>query len=145
MLTKSTPFFSTKDFNPEWYIVDATDKILGRLATEIANILRGKNKANFSPQADCGDYVIVINAEKIKLTGNKLQDKLYSRHSGYIGSLKTNTAEQILEKKPEFIIEHAVKGMLPKNKLSNEIIGKLKVFAGPAHPHGSQKPKEILN
>ncbi|MCD6545953.1 MAG: 50S ribosomal protein L13, partial [Thermotogae bacterium] len=119
------------------------NKILGRLASKIATILQGKNKPEYSPNSDCGDYVIVTNCEKIILTGKKLKDKKYYRHSGYLGNLKVKTAGEILEKNPEFLIKQAVKGMLPKNKLGRRMLKKLKVYAGPEHPHQAQKPEII--
>ena len=126
-----------------WYIVDAENKVLGRLATQIATILRGKHKPLFTPHVDTGDFVVVINAEKIHLTGNKLDNKMYHRHSGYPGGIKSVSAGELLEKKPETIIKHAVKGMLPKNKLGREQFKKLKVYSGKEHPHTSQMPQEL--
>ena len=123
-----------------WFVLDASDKVLGRLATKIAERIRGKDKPSFSPHTDGGDYVIVVNAEKIKVTGSKSTDKKYYTHSLYPGGLKTRTFKDLNEKNPEKIIENAVKGMLPKNKLRKEIIKKLKVFKGPDHDHESQKP-----
>lgn len=127
----------------EWYVVDATDKRLGRLATEIAMILRGKKKAEFTPHMDTGDFVIVINAEKIAVTGKKRSQKLYRRHSGRPGGMKTETFAKLQQRLPERILEHAVKGMLPKNSLGKQLFTKLKVYAGPTHPHEAQKPKEL--
>ena len=134
--------------NPEtierkWYLVDANGKTLGRLAAEVASVLRGKNKPQFTPHVDTGDYVIVINAEKVAVTGKKLQDKLYRRHSGYVGGLKTLNLMEMLEKKPTEVIEHAVRGMLPKGTLGNQMYTKLHVYAGPEHPHAAQQP-EVL-
>ncbi|MDD4364032.1 MAG: 50S ribosomal protein L13 [Atribacterota bacterium] len=126
-----------------WYLFDAEGKILGRLATEIAAILRGKNKTFYDQSQDFGDYVIVINAEKVKVTGKKPEQKLYRHHTNYPGSLKEVTFNEMLQKKPEAIIEKAVKGMLPKNKLSNAIIKKLKVYRGNKHPHTAQEIVEI--
>ncbi len=131
-------FLRKEDRDPRWRVIDAEGKVLGRLATEIAEILRGKDKAHYTPHTDAGDYVVVVNAEKIVLTGNKLEDKEYARYSGWMGGLKITTAEELLNKYPERLIEFAVKGMLPKNKLSRQIIGKLKVYAGPHHPHIAQ-------
>lgn len=128
----------------DWYLVNAEDKVLGRIATQIANVLRGKQKAIFSPSVDTGDFVVVVNAEKIVLTGNKLADKVYYSHSEYPGGLKSISAEKLLVKKPEDLIRKAVKGMLPKNKLSRHMISKLKVYAGPEHPHKAQQPKELI-
>ena len=127
----------------EWYLVDATDKILGRLATQIANVLRGKNKPIFTPHADTGDFIIVTNAEKVKLTGKKLENKRYYRHSGYPGGFRVRTAQEVLKKKPEDLIMLAVKGMLPKNRLGSKLLTKLKVYAGKAHPHEAQQPKVL--
>ena len=127
----------------DWYLVDAQDIVLGRLATQIANVLRGKNKAIFTPSVDTGDFVIVVNAEKIALTGRKLDDKIYYSHTGFPGGLKEITAGKLLEKKPEDIIRKAVKGMLPKNKLARHMLKKLKVYAGASHPHDAQQPKNL--
>ena len=125
-----------------WFVVDATDRVLGRVATKIADKIRGKDKPTFTPHTDGGDYVIVINAEKIKVTGSKFNNKIYYRHSLYPGGLKSQTFKELNEKNPERIIEEAVKGMLPKNKLGKSIIKKLKVFQGPNHDHESQQPTE---
>lgn len=130
---------------PQWHVVDAQGQVLGRLATALADMLRGKHKAFYTPHTDSGDYVVVINAEKVVLTGDKLEQKEYASYSGWIGGLKVLTAEQILEKHPERIIEHAVKGMLPKNKLSRQIIKKLKVYAGSEHPHKAHGVKPAQN
>ncbi|HEY5540043.1 MAG TPA: 50S ribosomal protein L13 [Coriobacteriia bacterium] len=127
----------------EWLVIDATDMVLGRLATQVAQILKGKNKPQYTPHVDTGDFVIVINAEKIRLTGNKAETKIYYSHSGYIGGLKEVSFKRMLEKHPERIIEKAVKGMLPKNTLGRAMNRKLKVYAGPNHPHTAQKPREI--
>lgn len=127
----------------EWLVVDATDKVLGRLATEIAQILKGKRKPQYTPHVDTGDFVVVINAEKVRLTGNKAETKVYYRHSGYIGGLKEVSYARMLAKHPERIIEKAVRGMLPKNTLGRAMGKKLKVYAGPEHPHAAQKPREI--
>lgn len=127
----------------DWFLVDVEGKVLGRIATEIANILRGKKKAVFTPSVDTGDFVVVVNAEKIALTGKKLSDKIYYSHSEYPGGLKSVTAGKLLEKKPEEIIRKAVKGMLPKNKLSRHMISKLKIYTGPEHPHKAQQPKTL--
>ena len=132
-----------EDVKRDWYLVDAQDVVLGRLATQVANILRGKNKAIFTPSVDTGDFVIVVNAEKIALTGRKLSDKVYYSHSGFPGGLKEITAGKLMEKKPEDIIKKAVKGMLPKNKLSRHMIKKLKIYAGGSHPHDAQQPKQL--
>ena len=126
-----------------WYVVDAENKVLGRLATELAKILRGKNKPVFTPHVDTGDYVIVINADKVNLTGNKWKDKVYYRHSGYPGGIKSITAEGLKAKRPEDLIRFAVRGMLPKNRLGRKLFKKLKVYAGGEHPHQAQQPKPI--
>jgi large subunit ribosomal protein L13 len=124
----------------KWYVVDATGKTLGRLCTEIANRLRGKHKPEFTPHVDTGDYVVVVNAEKIVVTGSKTTDKLYHHHSGYPGGIKSISFDKLLVKSPEMIIEKAVKGMMPKNKLSRAMLSKLKVYAGNDHPHSAQQP-----
>jgi len=131
-----------EDVVREWFVLDVTDKVLGRVATKIADRIRGKDKPTFTPHTDGGDYVIVVNAEKIKVTGSKFSDKKYYTHSLYPGGLKTQTFRELNEKNPEKIIEEAVKGMLPKNKLGKSMIKKLKVFRGPSHDHDSQQPKE---
>ena len=127
----------------KWYVVDATDMTLGRLASEVAKVLRGKNKPIFTPHMDCGDYVIVINAEKIKVTGKKLDQKIYHHHSDYVGGMKEATLREKLAKKPAEVIELAVKGMLPKGPLGRQMYTKLHVYAGAEHPHAAQKP-EVL-
>jgi len=126
-----------------WYVVDAEKKVLGRLASELAKILRGKHKPQFTPHVDTGDYVIVVNAEKVSLTGNKLKNKVYYSHSGYPGGIKSVTAEDLKAKRPEDLIRFAVKGMLPKNRLGRKLFKKLKVYAGGEHPHQAQQPKPI--
>lgn len=127
----------------KWYVVDAADHTLGRLSSEIASILRGKNKPTYTPSMDTGDYVIVINAEKIKVTGKKLEQKIYYRHSDYVGGMKETTLREKLNKKPEEVIELAVKGMLPKGPLGRQMYTKLFVYAGPDHKHAAQQPKEL--
>lgn len=127
----------------EWFVVDATDEVLGRLAAKVAKILRGKNKPSFTPHVDCGDNVIIINAEKVRLTGNKLNDKVYLRYSGYPGGQRSQTPAEILAKYPERLVEKAVKGMLPKNRLGRQIYRNLKVYVGPEHNHEAQQPKVI--
>jgi large subunit ribosomal protein L13 len=127
----------------EWCVVDATDKTLGRLATELAFRLRGKHKPTFTPNMDTGDHMVVINAEKIKVTGNKLEDKMYHRHTGYIGNLKSINLGKLLEQHPERVIQTAVKGMLPKNPLGRAMFRKLHVYAGPEHPHAAQQPTQL--
>ena len=124
----------------QWYVVDAAGKTLGRLCTEIANRLRGKHKPEFTPHVDTGDYIVVVNAEKIVVTGNKTTDKLYQHHTGYPGGIKSISFDKLLVKSPEMIIEKAVKGMMPKNKLSRAMLSKLKVYAGNDHPHSAQQP-----
>ena len=127
----------------KWYVVDATGLTLGRLASEVAKVLRGKNKPIFTPHADTGDYVIVVNAEKIVVTGKKMSDKIYYRHSDYVGGMKEATLKEMLDKKPEKVVELAVKGMLPKGPLGREMYTKLFVYAGPEHKHAAQKPEEL--
>jgi len=127
----------------EWVVIDATNEVLGRLASQIAKILRGKNKPGYTPHVDCGDYVIVVNAEKVKLTGDKLTEKVYVRHTGYPGGQRFATTQDYLKKKPEFVIEEAVRGMLPKTRLGEAIFKNLKVYAGAEHPHAAQNPKAI--
>lgn len=127
----------------EWLIIDANDQILGRLASKVASLIRGKNKPNFTPHVDCGDNVIVINAEKVRLTGKKWTDRQYFSYSGYPGGQKITTPEQLLAKKPFALVEHAVKGMLPKNRLGSAIFRNLYVYVGSEHPHEAQKPKKI--
>ena len=127
----------------EWVLIDATDQVLGRVASVAAQILKGKHKPQYTPHVDTGDFVIVINADKIKVTGAKAADKVYYRHSGYVGGLKSETFAEAMEKHPEPVIEHAVKGMLPKNTLGRAMGKKLKVYAGAEHPHAAQKPREI--
>jgi large subunit ribosomal protein L13 len=136
-----TQFATRDEVERKWYLVDAEDAILGRLATKIATYLRGKNKAIFTPHIDTGDFIIVINADKVKLTGKKLEDKIYYHHSGYPGGLKAETAKDRLRRKPEEVIIDAVWGMLPKGRLGRAIIKKLKVYRGPEHPHEAQKPQ----
>lgn len=128
----------------KWYVVDAEGKTLGRLASEIANVLRGKNKPIYTPHIDTGDYVIVVNAEKVKTTGKKLDQKIYYHHSDYVGGMKETTLKEMMQKKPEFVITHAVKGMLPKGSLGRQMLTKLHVYAGPEHKHEAQKP-EVLD
>lgn len=127
----------------DWYLVDASGRTLGRLASEIASRLRGKHKPEFTPHVDTGDYIVVVNASKIRVTGNKLKDKIYYHHTGYIGNLKSISLEKLLEKSPEQVITKAVKGMLPKNKLGAAMIKKLRVFRGPEHDHAAQQPQPL--
>ena len=126
-----------------WYVVDATDKVLGRIATEIANRLRGKHKPEFTPHIDTGDYIVVVNADKVRVTGNKVADKMYFRHTGYPGGIKETSFGKLMETHPERAIEIAVKGMMPRNKLSRAMLGKLKIYAGGEHPHTAQQPKPL--
>lgn len=132
-----------EDVKRDWYVVDATGKTLGRIATEIAKVLMGKNNPNYTPHVDSGDFVVVINAEKVHLTGKKLNQKIYRRYTGYVGHLKEITLKEMLQKKPEEVIKRAVKGMLPKNKLRDRRLKRLKVYAGPNHPHSAQNPKPL--
>ena len=134
--------FSAKpaEVRRDWYVVDATGKTLGRLSTEIAHRLRGKHKPEYTPHVDTGDYIVVINAEKVRVTGNKLQDKMYHHHTGYIGNLKSVPLNKMLDEHPERIIEKAVKGMLPRGPLGRQMYSKLRVFAGPEHTHAAQQP-----
>ena len=125
----------------DWLVIDATDMVLGRIATRIATVLRGKHKTSFTPHTDTGDYVIVINADKVKLTGNKREAKRYYSYSGYFGGLKSKNASTVLDENPEYVIRHAVKGMLPKNRLGRNQLTKLKIYAGAEHPHAAQQPK----
>ncbi|MDH5736999.1 MAG: 50S ribosomal protein L13 [Gammaproteobacteria bacterium] len=127
----------------QWLLVDAADRTLGRLATEVANRLRGKHKPEYTPHVDTGDYVVVVNADKVKVTGAKETDKMYYHHTGYPGGIKSVSFEKMIEKSPERVIELAVKGMLPKNKLSRSVLDKLKVYAGSEHPHAAQQPKPL--
>jgi len=131
------------DITRKWYVVDANGKTLGHLATQIAIVLRGKHKPTFTPHMDTGDHVIVVNAEKIHLTGNKVRTKTYYRHSGYPGGLKAETAKDVLARKPSEIVERAIKGMLPKNPLGKQMARKLNVYAGPTHPHHAQRPEAL--
>jgi len=141
---KMTSFYTREDANQEWHVVDAQNQVLGRLATRVSSVLRGKHKPAYTPNADVGDFVIVVNADKVRLTGKKMTDKSYYRHSGYIGGLKETTPEKVLgSKHPERVIEWAVRGMLPKTRLGDRLFTKLKVYAGPDHPHQAQQPKAL--
>jgi large subunit ribosomal protein L13 len=133
----------SKDITRDWFLVDVENQVLGRVATQIANVLRGKNKPTYTPSVDTGDFVVVVNAAKIALTGNKLSDKTYYSHSGYPGGIKSISAGKLLEKKSEDLIRKAVKGMLPKNKLASLMLKKLKIYAGSTHPHEAQQPKAL--
>lgn len=146
----SAPFPFMKTFlakketvQPKWYLIDAEGQVLGRLAVKAANIIRGRNKPTYTPHVDTGDYVVIVNAEKIVLTGKKEEQKTYMSFSGFVGGHHTRTVPQMREKRPEFLIEHAVKGMLPKNRLADKMLTKLRVFAGPAHDHVAQNPEKI--
>ena len=141
---KLTKFIKTEDANRKWYLVDAKDQVLGRLASRIARVIRGKNKPIFTPNFDTGDFVVVINAKQVKVTGKRELLKTYTHHSMYPGGLKVKSFEELMAKKPEFVIENAVHGLLPKNRLGRKLIKKLKVYAGDSHPHAAQKP-EVLN
>ena len=141
-----TSSYKTKSAKPQevvhdWYVVDAEGEVLGRLCSKIARVLRGKHKASYTPHVDCGDYVIVLNADKVRLTGNKLEDKIYLRHTGYPGGQRAINAKRLVEKKPYALIENAVKGMLPKNRLGRQMFKKLFVYADAKHPHAAQKPQ----
>lgn len=140
---KSTKYAKPGEVARKWVLIDADGAVLGRLATQIATILRGKNKPQYTPHVDTGDFVIVINADKVQLTGNKAAKKSYWRYSGWLGGLKTESFEEAMAKHPERVIEHAVKGMLPKTTLGRQQFGKLKVYAGPEHPHAAQNPVKI--
>ena len=133
----------TGEVTRQWYVVDAQGKVLGRLASRVAMVLRGKNKPSFTPHADAGDFVVVLNAAQVLLTGRKLDQKFYYRHSGYPGGIKSNTARQLLDKKPEEILRHAVRGMLPKTSLGRHLLKKLKIYAGGEHPHQAQLPVSL--
>ena len=143
MIQKSTHYAKQGEVARNWVLVDAEGAVLGRLATQIAMILRGKNKPQFTPNSDCGDFVVVINADKVQLTGNKANQKVYYRHSGYNGGLKAESFRQAMAKHPEQVIERAVRGMLPKTTLGRQQLKKLKVYAGPEHPHTAQNPTKI--
>lgn len=140
---KITRFIRTEDADRKWYLVDAKDQVLGRMATQVARMIRGKNKPTFTPNMDTGDFVVVINADKVKLTGKRETLKTYIRHTGYPGGQRVTTFQEMMEKKPEFVIQNAVKGMLPKNRLGRKLIKKLKVYAGDVHPHEAQKPETL--
>ena len=134
---------SINDSNKDWYVIDATDVVLGRLASKVAHMLKGKHKPQYQPHTDEGDYIIVINAKKIKVTGNTLADKIYYKHTGYIGNMKETPLGKMLDKKPDFVIKNAVKGMLPKNPLGRSMIKKLKIYESDTHGHGAQKPTAL--
>jgi len=132
-----------EDVRRSWYVIDATDRTLGRLSTQIALRIRGKHKAEFTPHVDTGDYVVVINAEKVRVTGNKLDDKIYNHHTGFPGGIKSISLAKLMQKSPEKVVEMAVKGMMPKSKLGRSMISKLKVYAGNEHPHAAQQPQPL--
>ena len=140
---KSTHFAKPQEVERTWVLVDAEDVVLGRLATQVANILRGKHKPQYTPNVDTGDFVVVVNASKVRLSGNKAAEKQYWRHSGYLGGLKFESFTKAMETHPERVIEHAVRGMLPKNRLGKQQLTKLKVYAGPEHPHAAQHPTPL--
>lgn len=140
---KLTKFIKTEDADQKWYLVDAKDQVLGRLAAKVARVIRGKNKPIFTPNTDTGDFVVVINANKIRLTGKRETKKTYFSHSMYPGGAKLKSFTEVMNKKPEFVFETAVKGMLPKTKLGRKLIKKLKVYAGESHPHSAQKPEAL--
>ncbi len=142
-MQQKTYSVKASEIQRRWYVVDASGQILGRLATQIARVLRGKHKPIYSPHLDTGDYVIVVNAEKIRVTGRKLDQKVYYRHSGYPGGQKMETLRQALQRHPERVIIHAVRGMLPKKALGRQMLKKLKVYAGPHHPHAAQQPEPL--
>ena len=139
-----TSSLTTKDILQKWYLIDCSGKKLGRLSVQIANILRGKNKPEYTPNSDVGDFVVLINAERIEISGNKSKDKIYFKHTGYPGNLKEINFQDLLNKDPEKVLRNAVKGMLPKNRLNRKIINKLKVYSGENHPHEAQNP-EVIN
>ena len=140
---RQTTMANAATIEHKWYVVDATDMVLGRLASEVATVLRGKNKPTYTPHVDCGDYVIIINADKVRMTGKKLENEKYYHHTGWLGGLKVKTAKEFLEKDPTGFVEHAVKGMLPHNTLGRAQGMKLFVYAGSEHPHAAQKPVEL--
>jgi large subunit ribosomal protein L13 len=138
-----TIFLKPKELSRKWYLIDASEKILGRVATRAANILRGKTKAYYAPHQEVGDFVIIINADKVAVTGNKLTDKMYYKHSGYPSGLRTENLAKVFAKKPAFPLEHAIKGMLPKGRLGRKLFNNVKIYSGSKHPHEAQKPQAI--
>ncbi len=142
-LTHQTPWVKKEEVQRNWFVIDAKGQVLGRLASKLAYLLQGKHRPNFTPHIDQADFFVIINADKIKLTGKKLDQKLYWRHSGYMGGLKLETARKLLEKKPEMLIHLAVKRMLPKNRMRAKLLKKLKIYAGPNHPHTAQNPQPL--
>ncbi|MBC8414453.1 MAG: 50S ribosomal protein L13 [Nitrospira sp.] len=139
-----TLFAKKTDVDRKWYVVDADDQVLGRLASQVATVLRGKHKATFTPHTDTGDFIVIVNAGRVRLTGNKMQQKAYYHHTGYPGGIRKEMVKDILKDKPERVIESAVRGMLPKNKLGRQLFSKLKVYGGPDHPHQSQNPEKLI-
>lgn len=140
-LTKQTPWVKKEEVKRNWYLIDAKDKVLGRLASQIALMLQGKHRPDYTPHVDQGDFFVVINADKVKLTGKKLDQKVYWRHSGYMGGMKLETARRLLERKPEALIYLAVKRMLPRNRMRKKLLKKVKIYAGESHPHQAQNPQ----
>ena len=141
---RATRSAKASEVERRWYVVDASEVVLGRLATRVASVLRGKHRPIYTPHVDTGDFVVIVNAEKVRLTGRKLEQKTYYRHTGWTGHLKSTTAAKVLASPhPERVLEHAVRGMLPKNALGRKMLSKLKVYAGPSHPHAAQKPEEL--
>lgn len=138
-----TIFPKPQDVDRRWFVIDAQDAILGKVAVKAATVLRGKHKPEFTPNREYGDYVIVVNADKVRVTGNKPTQKMYYRHSGYPGSLRSRTFEQMMEQRPTYVLEHAIRGMLPKNRLGRKLFTNVKVYAGPDHPHAAQKPEPL--
>jgi large subunit ribosomal protein L13 len=138
-----TIFPKAKDVERSWYVVDAQDVILGKLAVKVASILRGKHKPEFAPNAEVGDYVIVVNADKVRVTGNKPVQKMYYHHTGYPGQIRSRNFEEMMAHRPEYVVEHAIRGMLPKNRLGRKLFTNVKVYAGPDHPHAAQKPQPL--
>ena len=139
----STVFFKKEDTDRKWYVVDASDKTLGRLASNVAHVLRGKHKPQFTPNNDVGDFVVIVNAEKVKLSGKREELKTLFHNTGYPGGGRVESVRELLKTRPEYVMEHAVKGMIPKNRLGRQMIRKLKVYRGPEHPHAAQKPEEL--
>jgi large subunit ribosomal protein L13 len=138
-----TIFLKKEDIPRKWYLIDARDKTLGRLATKVVTLLRGKTKAAFTPNQEMGDYIVIVNADQVRVTGRKTSDKLYYRHSGYPSGLKSETYSQVIARKPTYPLEHAIKGMLPKNRLGRKLFNNVKIYAGESHPHAAQKPEKI--
>jgi large subunit ribosomal protein L13 len=138
-----TIFAKAKDVERSWYVIDAENAVLGKLAVKAATVLRGKHKPEFAPNQEVGDYVIVVNAEKVRVTGNKVMQKMYYHHTGYPGALRSRNFQEMLEHRPEHVIEHAIRGMLPKNRLGRKLFTNVKVYAGPDHPHAAQKPEPL--